>query len=106
VQLKQGKQASVRLASRHWHGRLLLQALACWLHYAQRRRVARGAMQRFRVRHLSAALGAWWRWYQRKAYLAAVFAQLQGRGHKQVRAETGAVIALATFLCSSRSDLV
>jgi hypothetical protein len=41
-------------------------------------------LQHFHTRYLAAAFGAWRRWYQRKAYLAAVFAQLQGKGHHQV----------------------
>jgi hypothetical protein len=45
----------------------------------------RQALQQFRKRYLAAAFDAWRCWYQRKAYLAAVFAQLQGKGHQQVR---------------------
>lgn len=41
-------------------------------------------LQHFRKRYLAAAFDAWRCWYQRKAYLAAVFAQLQGKGHQQV----------------------
>jgi hypothetical protein len=37
------------------------------------------------MRYLAAAFDSWRCWYQRKAYLAAVFAQLQGKGHQQVR---------------------
>lgn len=46
--------------------------------------VGRHVLQHFRTRYLTAALDAWRFWYQRKTYLAAVFAQLQGKGHKQV----------------------
>lgn len=37
----------------------------------------------FRTRYLTAAFDAWHRWQRRKSYLAAVFAQLEGRGHQQ-----------------------
>jgi hypothetical protein len=47
--------------------------------------VGRRVLQHFCTRYLTTALDAWRCWYQRKAYLAAVFAQLQGKGHKQVR---------------------
>lgn len=46
--------------------------------------VARRVLQHFRKRYLAEAFGAWRSWYQRKSYLAAAFAELQGKGHQQV----------------------
>jgi hypothetical protein len=41
-------------------------------------------LHHFRVKRLRLAFGTWRSWQQRKAWLAAVFSELQGRGHKQV----------------------
>jgi len=48
--------------------------------------VARHVLRHFRTRYLAAAFDAWRCWYQRKSYLAAVFAKLQGKGNHQARA--------------------
>lgn len=67
--------------------------------------VGRHVLQHFRTRYLTAALDAWRCWYQRKAYLAAVFAQLQGKGHKQVSGGSSVCCLLqlpAHVVCSWR----
>jgi hypothetical protein len=46
--------------------------------------MAQRVLRHFRARYLAAAFAAWRRWHQRKAYLAAVFGQLQGKGHTQL----------------------
>lgn len=46
--------------------------------------VAATVLEHFRLRRLQLALETWRAWYGRKAYLAAMFNKLQGRGHQQV----------------------
>lgn len=46
--------------------------------------VAGEVLRHFRMRRLHAAFSSWRSWFQRKTWLAAVFAELQGRGHRQV----------------------
>jgi hypothetical protein len=46
--------------------------------------VARTVLNHFRMMRLRLAFNTWHSWQQRKAWLAAVFDELQGRGHKQV----------------------
>jgi hypothetical protein len=46
--------------------------------------VARDVLHHFHMKRLQLAFSTWRSWQQRKAWLAAVFSELQGRGHKQV----------------------
>jgi hypothetical protein len=46
--------------------------------------VGRNVLHHFRVKRLRLAFNTWHSWQQRKAWLAAAFSELQGRGHKQV----------------------
>ncbi|KAF6256503.1 hypothetical protein COO60DRAFT_99985 [Scenedesmus sp. NREL 46B-D3] len=55
-----------------------------WRYHTQRAQVARNVLRHFHMQRLRLAFDTWRSWQQRKAWLGAVFSELQGRGHKQI----------------------